>query len=140
MNTIRIGIVEDQNLFRKGLVAILKEEPSFEIVLEASNGIDFSEKIFSNGVSISIDILLLDLEMPKMNGLEVISFMNENHLSIKTIILSVHEDPIYIAKLIEKGASGYVMKNENASDVIHTIQQVNSNGFYINEKTILAMR
>jgi DNA-binding NarL/FixJ family response regulator len=138
IDTIDIAIADDQLLFRRGIRSILASTHRFNVAIEAENGQDLLEKLHSNKAKVSV--LLLDLEMPIMNGVECIKEINQHFKDLKTVILSVHNQPAYVARLVELGARAYLQKNAEPEMVIHTIHRVHETGFYLDEQTMLAMR
>lgn len=135
-NKISIALVDDQLLFRKGMKAIIHSTKDLEVILEADNGNDFLNQLeFSYP-----DIVLLDLEMPVMNGVETLHSIQKNYPAIRTIMLTVHNEPSYIARIIELGANGYLQKNTAPESVLLTIRQVSKSGFYLDELTQRRMR
>src|SRR5262245_61002934 len=102
---INIGITDDQLLFRKGLTALINGFGNMQIVLEAENGKDLLEKICI--AQDAVHVVLLDLSMPQMNGLETMQRLHHVFPAIKVIVLSVHADEKFITKMLELGANGY---------------------------------
>ncbi len=138
MNKIKIALVEDQRLFRDGLHALLKDVEDFEIMGVMENGKIFLDKLATYPVK--PDVVLLDLNMPEMNGVEVSKVMQKKYPEIKIIILTVYDQERFINKMIEAGAAGYLVKNCDLEEVIHSIRTVYKSEFYFNETAIKAMR
>ncbi len=138
MNKIKIALVEDQRLFRDGLHALLKDVEDFEIMGVMENGKIFLDKLATYPVK--PDVVLLDLNMPEMNGVEVSKVMQKKYPDIKIIILTVYDQERFINKMIEAGAAGYLIKNCDLEEVIHSIRTVYKSEFYFNETAIKAMR
>ncbi len=137
-DVINVAIADDQLLFRKGIRSILESTQKMKVVLEAENGKDLLEKLKNSDSTFSV--VLLDLEMPVMNGVECIKELNKHFSDLKTIVLSVHNEPAYIARMIELGARAYLQKNAEAETVIRIIQSVHETGFFLDPQTMLAMR
>jgi DNA-binding NarL/FixJ family response regulator len=89
MSTIKIAIVDDHQLFREGLGSLLTKSDAYQVVISASNGAEFLEKL-STGVR--PEVVLLDLNMPEMDGFEVLKRMKGRYPEIKTLALSMHDD------------------------------------------------
>lgn len=138
METIRIGLVDDQNLFRQSLSTLLSSVPEFELVLEAENGMDCLNKLKS--AAIHPHILLMDMEMPEMDGIELNTALQKNYPEIKVIILSVYAKERLIARLIEAGACGYLIKNCGKDELFTAIQSVFKHGFYMNTDVMKAIQ
>lgn len=138
MNNIRIAIVDDQQLFRQGIASIIHTQPNFELCIEADNGADFIKTIQNS--SIEPDIILADLEMPKMDGMALNEWIQENRPQFKVIILSVHIKERLIAKMVQSGASGYLAKNCDKSELIEAIHATYKHGFYVNMQVLKAIQ
>lgn len=138
MNKIKIALVEDQRLFRDGLHALLKDVEDFEIMGVMENGKIFLDKLATYPVK--PDVVLLDLNMPELNGVEVSKVLQRKYPEIKIIILTVYDQERFINKMIEAGAAGYLVKNCDLEEVIHSIRTVHKSEFYFNETAIKAMR
>lgn len=117
---IRIVLADDHHIVRKGLLALLGNEKDFEIVGEASNGLQTIEL----ARNLHPDILILDLMMPGMNGLEVSAQLTREHPQIRIIILSMQCNEAYVYEALRSGAMGYVLKDNTAEELITAIRQV----------------
>lgn len=135
---INIAIADDQLLFRKGMTGLLNSIQGIKVIIEAENGEELLEKIASSEEI--MDVVLLDINMPVMNGLETISKIKNSYPFIKCIMLTVHEEEKYIVKLIDAGANAYLPKNSEPEELEKAIQTVVEKDFYFNDKTIEAMR
>jgi DNA-binding NarL/FixJ family response regulator len=135
---IHIAIADDQLLFRKGMIGLLNSIPGFKVIIEAENGEDLLAKIAASEEI--ADVVLLDINMPILNGLETISKIKHNYPFMKCIMLTVHEEEKYIVKLIDAGANAYLPKNTEPDELERAIQTVVEKDFYFNDKTIEAMR
>ena len=138
MKQPRIAIIDDQLLFRKGLIAILQQQYKMEVAIEAEGGQDFIDKLAN--CAKPPQIVLLDLEMPEMNGKEVAQYLKKNHSKIKIIILSVHYNSDLIAHFIEMGAVCYLPKNIEPEVVKTAIMEVYKNDFHFTDDVLLAIR
>ena len=140
---IKIGLVEDQLLFRRGIKSILNRRDEFEVIFESENGYSIPEKL--EKFSVIPDLMLIDLTLPpngheEYNGWKVVTFLKENYPAIKIIILSVHEDEYLISKLIEDGANGYLVKDSDPEEVYNAIITIYESGSYINARTLSAVQ
>lgn len=131
----RIAVVDDQYLFRQGLISLLKEYDDLEVIMEASNG----KELLKNLKSEQPDIVLLDLEMPIMDGIEATIALKQNYPEVKIIILSMHTDDEFITHLLEKGASGFLPKDKDIEEVVNAIYSVLENGYYFDVQVSNAM-
>ena len=132
---IKVVIAEDQELMRKSLVALLGDYKCFEVVGEAANGKELLHLL----KTIHPDIVLLDIEMPLMNGMETISILSVKYPAAKVIILSMHINDTLIVDFMTKGAKAYLAKGCDVDTLIKTIKQVNDNGFYFSDQISKAM-
>lgn len=135
---IKIALADDQILFREGIASIIKNEKDFFLLMEADNGLDFLTRIKS---TIELpDILLMDMEMPGMDGMQLNDEIRNKYPSIKVIVLSVHAKERLIARMIQAGASGYLLKNCNKDELLTAVRNVYNNGFYITPNVIQALQ
>ncbi|MDY7034388.1 MAG: response regulator transcription factor [Thermodesulfobacteriota bacterium] len=116
----RIVIAEDHTILREGLRALLSSDPDFEIVGEASDGRDAVRCV----ENLCPDLVLMDLSMPGMNGLEAIEEIKTRNPEIKILVLTVHKAEEYIAETLRGGADGYVLKDVSHSELVMAIKRV----------------
>lgn len=117
---IKIAVVDDQQLFRQGLLSLIKEFSEFEVVMEATNGKECIEMARKN----KPEVILLDVEMPVMDGAEVTEYLHKKHPEIKIIILTMHDDDELVFHLAKKGAHGFLLKDssiETVADAVFTV-------------------
>ncbi len=129
MSKINIALVDDHKLFRSGLKAILELVPNFNIIFESSNGQEFldHEKL------IEVDVVLLDIQMPVLNGIETTKILVAKQLKTKILILSMHDEDQFIMHLMELGVNGYLLKDTDSEDVIKAIHKVHDSGIYFSD-------
>jgi DNA-binding NarL/FixJ family response regulator len=137
MERIKVALVEDQRLFRDGLYALLNASPEFEMIGVADNGLQFLSMLEKGKVP---DVALVDMNMPQLNGFELVEILVKRYPVIRSIILTVHNQERFIAKMVEAGVAGYLVKNCDFEEVKTAIVSAHSSGFYFNEATINAMR
>jgi DNA-binding NarL/FixJ family response regulator len=126
---IKLAVVDDQHLFRKGLISLIKEFEELDIVIEASNGNELIEKLKTKRPT----VVLLDLEMPGMDGIETTEFLKRKYPEIKVLILTMHNEEEIILHLIEKGAHGFLLKDHPIETLVDAIYAVIENGYYFND-------
>ncbi|MEL6929135.1 MAG: response regulator transcription factor [Cyanobacteria bacterium J06600_6] len=124
---IKILVVDDQNFTRQALQAILETESDFEVVAKATSGVEAIEYLEQNPV----DITIVDLEMPEMNGLTLTKILGQRFPETKAIILSSHDDEDNINSAVEAGARGYLLKNTSAQEIVDTIRAVQRGYFQL---------
>lgn len=135
---IRIAIADDQQLFRQGLAALINDAAGLELVAEADNGRVLLEQI--KALPDPPDVALIDMNMPGLNGVELNEILHKQYPSVKTIVLTVYDQERFITRMIEAGASGYLLKNCDAGELVNAIHTVYKTGFYLNNGTLKAMQ
>lgn len=137
MSEIKIIIADDHELFRKGLAELLRKYDEIKIVKSVGDGLEFMALINS---SLEVDIVLLDITMPTMDGFQVLKELKNLNSTIKPIVISMHNDGNYIAKCAKMGAYGYLLKNTDEAELILAIRSVSNGKKYfsaeISEKMI----
>ncbi len=120
MEAIKILIVDDHPVVREGIGAMLRREPDFQIVGEASNGQEAVKKVHE----VSPDVVLMDLRMPEMDGVEAITRIKEEKPEVKFIILTTYSDDEYIFRGIAAGARAYLLKDAPRDELFKAIRAV----------------
>ena len=138
MNKITIAIADDEALFRKGMKLILNSYEDLEIILEAENGLDLIQQL--NLTDQLPNVLLLDLKMPEMNGVEAAKAIQKQYPRIRVIVISTHFSRAFVINMIELGAAAYLPKNSEPEDVVETIKAVFSNGFHYSTEVLAVIR
>lgn len=127
--TIRYAIADDHKLFRRGVIAVLEDMPALKLVLEAENGRD----LLNNLAKAKPDIILLDLKMPEMDGIETAIEIRKQNNDVKIIVISMLDDEKYVIHLMEIGANGYLLKNAEPEEIKTAILTAYENGYYFND-------
>lgn len=135
---INVAIADDQKLFRKGMAALIGSFDQMTMLFEAENGRELLE--LCEQANTKPDIIVLDLSMPELNGLEALKILKEKHAEIKVIILTVHEAENFILATIQAGANGYLAKNAEPEEVELAIREVFKNDFYFTLPMLQIMR
>lgn len=125
-NTINILLVDDHELFAEGMVGLLNLKPEFKVIKTAKNGYKALNELESQ----DIDLVLLDIEMPSMNGIETATILLEKYPHIKVIILTMHNEKPYIQKMYQLGVHGYILKTCQLDELYFCIKQVTSGEMY----------
>ncbi len=123
---LRIAIVDDHQLFRKSLSLLISTFDGIQVVIEANNGKEFIETLEDT----PIDLVLLDIQMPEMDGYETCKILHELHPDIKILIVSQLTTKESIHKIMDLGAHGYFTKNSNPDQLEFAIKSLSDKGFY----------
>lgn len=125
-STVHILLVDDHPLVRDGLRARLETIPHFNVVGEAGN----AAEALKHAATLKIDLVLMDINLGGMNGIELTGRLNSLHPEIAILMLSMHDKAEYVMQAIQAGARGYVLKDAPAQDIITAIETVMSGGIY----------
>jgi DNA-binding NarL/FixJ family response regulator len=123
---IKLIIVDDHNLFRNGLKMLLGGQQDIEVIAEAQDSFEFLQLLNT----LTPDIVLIDIEMPGMNGIEASQKAIEKHPGLKIISLSMYGEEEYYYKMIEAGVKGFILKNSDITEVTKAINTVATGGTY----------
>lgn len=127
MDKIKVMIADDHPLMREGLERILSLEDDIDVVCQATNGKEVVEKV-GEGLP---DVILMDINMPIMNGLETTKVLKENRCPAKIIMLTVHNDRQYLLQSLKLGVSGYILKDAEVDQLIKAIRAVYNGQIFI---------
>ena len=127
---ILIAIVDDHTLFRSGVCGLLSEFEELKVVFEAGNGQQLQQMLLTHTLP---QVVLMDINMPVMDGYDTTRWLKERYPQIKVLALSMFEDDKAVIKMIKCGASGYVLKESKPKDLLEAIKTIHSKGVYINE-------
>ncbi|WP_243290273.1 response regulator transcription factor [Bacillus sp. FJAT-47783] len=128
--TIKIVLIDDHQLFREGVKRILDFEPTFEVVAEADDG---SEALMIVE-EYNPDVVIMDINMPNVNGVEATKHLVDANNETKVIILSIHDDENYVTHALKTGAQGYLLKEMDADTLIEAVKVVADGGSYLHPK------
>lgn len=129
MSKIKIAIADDYKIYRDGLKVGLSADENLEVVAEADNGEDLLKLL----EQISPDVILMDLKMPIMDGMEATKVVRKKYPAIKVLVITMYEDDKFIIHLMENGANGYLLKNTEPEEIRKSIYSVHENGYYFND-------
>lgn len=133
-DVIKIALADDEVLFRKGISFLLKRKKNIDVVFEASDGEELIAGLRKHqGKTTVPDIVLIDLKMPVLNGVEATKMIHNEFPEVKIIALSSYNTKSFIANMIDVGAAAYLVKNATPDELITTINEVYNNGFYYND-------
>lgn len=126
-DVIRILVADDHTLIRRGIVGPLVEQPDMEVVGEAGDGLE----AIALTAETSPDILLLDVAMPGLNGIEVTRRVSREQPEVRILILTMHDREDYFFKALQAGASGYIMKGSDVQDLLAAVRAVHAGEVYL---------
>lgn len=132
---INVMLADDHVLIREGIKQLLEFDGSMKVIAEASDGIECLEKL----KNVKPDILLLDINMPNMNGIDVLKKLKEKNDPLKVLILTVHSEVEYLVKAVDIGANGYILKDSGSAELKQAINAVIDEGSYIQPNLIPAL-
>ncbi|MBB5173770.1 response regulator [Texcoconibacillus texcoconensis] len=130
MENVRIILIDDHQLFREGVKRILAMESSFSIVAEGNDGEQAIELVREH----QPDVVLMDINMPGINGVEATKNLVDTFPEVKVLILSIHDDESYVTHSLKTGAAGYLLKEMDTAALIDAVKVVSSGGSYIHPK------
>ena len=120
MSKVRILLADDHTILREGIKVLLNRENDMEIVAEAEDGAQALEKVRA----VKPDVVVMDISMPKIGGLEVTREITETFPDVKVVILTMHDNEEYLVQALKSGAKGYVLKEAAATDLAEAIRAV----------------
>ena len=127
MGKIRVLIADDHTVLRAGLSRLLNAEPDVEVIGEAGDG----EEAISKTVALAPDVLLLDITMPLVGGIDVIRMVKAKNMPVAILVLTMHEDEEYLRETLKAGALGYIPKKAAEAELISAIRAVHRGEIYI---------
>lgn len=130
MKQTKIVLIDDHKLFREGVKRILEFEQSFEVVAEGDDGLVASSLVKEH----SPDVVLMDINMPTMNGVQATADLVRHFPNTNVIILSIHDDESYVTHALKTGAQGYLLKEMDSDSLIDAIKVVSDGGSYLHPK------
>lgn len=133
-DSIRIVLVDDEVLFRKGILFLLDREEKVKVVYEAANGAELLT--YLQQATVLPDIVITDLKMPLLDGVEVTKILSKDFPEIKIIALTSYDSGTFIKNMIDIGASSYIVKNASPQELVTTIIEVADKGFYYNDDVL----
>ena len=126
---IQLALADDQLLFRKGMTMLLRDMAGVRVVLECANG----EELLAGLKQTPVDIVLLDLEMPVLDGVQTMARIRADHPEVRVIMLSMHAEESTIVRMMELGANAYVLKTAEPEEIEGAIRSVAGNGYYFSD-------
>jgi len=125
-----IALVDDHTMFRKGLAVLINLFPQYKVLLDVGNGQEFIDQLDPDNLP---DILLLDINMPVMDGYATAAWVHANHPDIRILALSTMDSDTTIIKMIQQGARGYILKDADPKELQVAFEEILAKGYYYNE-------
>ncbi len=126
MDVIKVVLADDHVFVRDGIKALLEDQQGIAVIDEASNGIEALEVIKKS----KPHLLIVDIRMPEMNGIEVVREINKTYTDVRTLVLSMHDSEEYVVQAIQAGADGYMLKGASKAEFLKALNSVASGGKY----------
>ncbi|WMI65422.1 response regulator transcription factor [Aestuariibaculum sp. YM273] len=126
MSVINVVLADDHVLVRDGIKALLEDQDGIQVIDEASNGLEALEIIKKQ----KPHLLIVDIRMPEMNGIEVVQKIKEEQVNVKTLVLSMHDSEEYVVKAIQAGADGYLLKGASKEEFLKALNSIAGGGKY----------
>jgi DNA-binding NarL/FixJ family response regulator len=127
MSNIKIVLADDHRLVREGLCALLRQQPDFELVGQAEDGL----AAVKMARTLRPDVVVTDISMPGLNGVEAVRRIHQEEPNVKVLCLSVHDETAMVLSVIDAGAAGYVLKDASFEELVHAIRQVMMHRIYM---------
>jgi len=128
--SVNIVLADDHTLFREGLLSILNGELEFKVIAQADNG----REVVKLARKLNVDVIIMDIAMPELNGIEATIQVLHEHPDLKVIALSMHSDRHFVTGMLKAGAKGYLLKDCAGSELIRAIREVLLDRYYISEE------
>lgn len=125
---LKIVLADDHKIIRDGIKALLHGEPTLMVVGEASDGLELIELLSHIK---DVDVALVDINMPRMDGFEVVEIIKAKYPSVKVLVLSMLDHENYVSRIMGSGAYGYILKNTGKEELTHAIHMVAKGSYYI---------
>ena len=133
--SIKVMLADDHILMREGIRQLLEFDGSISVIAEASDGEECIDKLLKSNP----DVLLLDINMPKKNGIEVLQEIKNRNINVKVLILTVHNETEYLLKAVDIGVDGYILKDSESAELKKAINAVLNGESYIQPSLIPAL-
>lgn len=133
-SVINVVIVDDQEIIIQGLLKLFELHPQINVVCKAHDGIEVINWFKENKNKIKVDVVLMDIQMPNMDGWEATEILVRKYKNLKIIGLSSYDNDAFIDRFMKNGGRGYLLKAQEFDEIVSAIQQVADIGFYLSER------
>jgi two-component system, NarL family, response regulator NreC len=120
LHSIRVIVADDHTILREGVIALLAADPAVSVVAETSDGLSTLEKV----VELQPDVLVVDISLPRMNGIEVVRRIKRDGLRTRALVLTMHEEEEYVVHAVHAGASGFLLKDSASRDLLAAVRDL----------------
>jgi two-component system, NarL family, invasion response regulator UvrY len=129
---IKVALADDHVLLRHALSTLIDNSGTCKVILQASNGAELSEKLSKDNLP---DVVILDMNMPEMDGRETAIWLQANYPSIRVLMLTMYDSELTLIRLLQAGVKGFMKKDIHPTELLHAIQAVMDNGYYYSAHT-----
>jgi DNA-binding NarL/FixJ family response regulator len=130
MKPIKLALVDDHKLFRKGMVELLGDFDGYQVIIEANNGRELTELLKTDALP---DIVLLDINMPEMDGYDTAEWLKKHFPSVKVLALSMYDTEEMVIRMLRAGAKGYILKDAEPAELRNALEMLTLKGVYFSE-------
>ncbi|MBN3041268.1 MAG: response regulator transcription factor, partial [Candidatus Omnitrophica bacterium] len=127
---IEVMLVDDHSIVRQGIKSVISQDPGIKVVAEASDG----KKAIELAKNKDLDVVIMDITLPLLNGLDASRQIMKENKNLKILILSMHENRVFIEKALDYGIKGYLLKESAADEIIKAIREVNAGRYFLSSK------
>jgi len=131
----RVLIVDDHEIVRDGIISLLNEENKYEIAGQVCNGLEALELLGKE----KVDLVIMDINMPEMNGIQCTRKINKLYPNVKVLVLTMHNEELYLETMLEAGAHGYILKSFGKEELLQAIERVIAGHFYFSGEITLSI-
>ncbi|WP_234567264.1 response regulator transcription factor [Rhodohalobacter sp. 614A] len=130
MANVKIALADDHKIVRDGIKTMLESQPEIDVVAEASDGKEILQKVEEN----LIDLVIMDINMPEMDGITAAKVLKDKHPNVKVLALTMSNDDLHVRQMIQAGASGYIMKSAGRKELKNAIETIMSGKHYFSDE------
>jgi two-component system, NarL family, invasion response regulator UvrY len=132
-NKVKVALVDDHVLLRNGLAGLVNSLDNYSVVFEADNGIDFQRKINGTNAPNAPDLVLMDINMPEMDGFATAQWIKQTYPLMKVLALSMYDNENSVIRMFKAGAKGYILKDSEPSELRAALDSIMTKGYYYSE-------
>jgi DNA-binding NarL/FixJ family response regulator len=129
---VKVALADDHVLLRHALANLIDNSGTCKVILQASNGVELSEKLSNDNLP---DVVILDMNMPEMDGRETAIWLQANYPAIRVLMLTMYDSELTLIRLLQAGVKGFMKKDIHPTELLHAIQAVMDNGYYYSAHT-----